>query len=117
MRLKLKQTDLASNVVPSWNFTPWRSLNVHARPFLEVVQLVASDGTTFVVPGFSPTSPSNIWLTARSEGPSETSAPSTSTGSPSVPKTNVSLACDLLVAANAAAVANSATAAERERES
>ena len=59
-RVKLKQTALASIVVPSWNLTPFRSLNVQLRPFFEVVQLVASCGTTFVVPGFSPTSPSII---------------------------------------------------------
>ena len=57
-RLKLKQTAAALNGVPSLNFTFLRRLNVHDLPEPADFQLSASDGTTVVVPGFSPTRPS-----------------------------------------------------------
>ena len=72
-RLKLKQTALALNGVPSWNFTPGRRLNVQLRPFFEVDQLVASWGTTTVRPGLRLTRPWKIRLIGRSDSPSETS--------------------------------------------
>src|SRR6185312_10096423 len=37
-------TASALNGVPSWNFTPWRSLKVSVRPSLDVSQEVASSG-------------------------------------------------------------------------
>jgi hypothetical protein len=64
-------------------------LKVQTRPFFEAFQLVASAGWICVVPGFKPTSPSNIWSITRSDSPSETSAPSSTTGSDAVPNTSV----------------------------
>ena len=43
-RSSVNFTAWASKAVPSWNFTPSRSLNVHALPSGEVSQAVASSG-------------------------------------------------------------------------
>ncbi len=34
---------------PSWNFTPFFSVNVHVRPSLDTFQEVASRGSAFLV--------------------------------------------------------------------
>jgi hypothetical protein len=108
-RLKFAHTAAALNGVPSVNLTFLRSANVHDLPALEPFQLVASDGTTVVVPGLSPTRPSKIWMTTRPDSPSEISAPSSATGSADEPNTSVSLAVLCALAPYATATTASAT--------
>ncbi len=71
----------------------------------------------FVDPGASETSPSVIWSITRSETPSETTAPSSDVGSPSVPNTSVSPleASEREFAANVAAAVISATTTTASR--
>jgi hypothetical protein len=62
------------NGVPSWNFTPRWSWNVHVFPSFDVVQLFASIGRMSLRPGFRSTSPSKICCATRNDSPSETIA-------------------------------------------
>src|SRR6185312_16596683 len=98
--------------VPSWNFTPLRRLKVQTLPPLRF-QLVASDGTIFVVPGLSFTSPSNICSVTRNDSPSETNAGSRYVGSDAPAKTSV----PAFEAPPAALAATSTTSAARGRAS
>ena len=83
--MKFAQTAAALKGVPSENWTPLRSLNVHASWFLLVVHLVASDGTTVLVPFLKPTRLSKIWPVGRSDSPSDVSDGSNSDGSADAP--------------------------------
>src|SRR5262249_15438082 len=84
-------------------------VKVQARPFLLADHFVASSGTIEVPPSLKPTRLLNIWSVARSDGPSETSAGSSSAGSDSVPKTNVVVARLDACAPPASALTTSAT--------
>jgi len=64
-------------------------LKVQILPAPESFQLVAKDGTIFVVPGLSFTSPSNICSVTRNDSPSDTSAGSRYVGSDAPAKTSV----------------------------
>src|SRR5438067_13761136 len=86
--MKLAQAAAAFHGVPSWNFTPLRSQNVHVYPPASF-HFVASAGTILVVPGLSLTSPSKICSVTRKDTPSDTSAGSRYVGSPTPPNTSV----------------------------
>ena len=83
--MKFAQTAAALKGVPSENWTPLRSLNVHASWFLLVVHSVASDGTTVLEPFLKPTRLSKIWPVGRSDSPSDVSDGSKNAGSADAP--------------------------------
>jgi hypothetical protein len=58
-RSKLAQTASPLKSVPSENLTPSRSVKVYDFPSSEAFHSVASSGSSSVVPGLAPTSPSN----------------------------------------------------------
>jgi len=58
--VKFAQTAAALNAVPSENFTPLRSWNVQARPFLLAFHDVARLGAMMLVPFLKPTRLSKI---------------------------------------------------------
>jgi len=47
-RSKVNFTSAEVNSCPSWNFTPWRSLNVHVTPSRATSHDSASSGTAFM---------------------------------------------------------------------
>ncbi len=52
MELNQVTTASALKSVPSWNFTPWRSVNVYSRPSSEISQDSARPGRSVVAPEF-----------------------------------------------------------------
>src|ERR671916_379057 len=88
-RSKLAQTASALKSVPSWNLTPSRRVKVWDLPSSADSHLVASSGSTSVVPGAAPTRPSYIWRATRNVSPSLASAGSSINGSEDAAKTKV----------------------------
>ena len=88
-RSRLKQTASALKSVPSWNLTPSRRVKVWVLPPSVVSHLVASRGSTSVVPGAAPTRPSNICRAGRKVSPSLARAGSSINGSADPAKTKV----------------------------
>jgi hypothetical protein len=90
-RSKLTQTASALKSVPSWNFTPDRSLNVQVVPAASGSQDSARPGLTLVPPSSGRTRVSNTWRATRNDSPSLAKLGSSTFGSPATPKTRVSL--------------------------
>ena len=82
-------TASALNGVPSWNFTPFRSLKVYVRPSFEIVHDSASPGTIWVLSSGNVTSVSTIRRATRSELRSVTWGGSRLTGSATRPTRSV----------------------------
>ncbi len=95
-RSKFAQTAAASNGVPSVNFTPSWRWKVQALPSAEVSQLLASSGTTSVLPGLRSIRPSKICLVTRNVSPSLAKAGSRVVGSADAANTITSLALEPL---------------------
>ena len=88
-RSKLKQTAAALKSVPSWNFTPWRSLKVQTLPSGSCSQLSARPPSSSAVPGLCCTSVSYICRIGRNDSPSSLKIGSKFFGSPAPAKTKV----------------------------
>src|SRR3990172_6416835 len=84
-----KSMTSALNGVPSWNFTPARSLKVQVLPSAETLHDSASDGSTCVPSARKRTSVSNMFESMLTENPSSMSFGSSDTASSACAKTSV----------------------------
>src|SRR5262245_31574976 len=92
-RPKLATTSAAVNDAPSANFTPSRSQKVQVSPSFETAHLVASDGSTSVVPSRYATSVSKTWREMSGTAPSTALDGSSVDGTPATPTRNSFRVC------------------------
>ena len=88
-RSKLNFAASAFHGVPSWNVTPWRSLNVQTRPSGDTDQLVARSGSMSVWPGFIRTRRLNICVVTSEVSPFVLTGLSSVSASPDLPQMKV----------------------------